>query len=151
MFLKLNESFVKMHGHKHDPNPLFVTKRVVIFLDHILTDNVINHSSFSTTSNFQIVYWQFHQIKAILVWYLSYIIEMFCRKLLNLWNLCLKGHSLATLTKFGFFDQLPPHPYVDIFYLVRVDKKSTFLDYLPTPSPLVNVVKECPLMGSLQN
>ena len=98
MFLKLNESFVKMHGHKHDPNPLFVTKRVVIFLDHILTDNVINHSSFSTTSNFQIVYWQFHQIKAILVWYLSYIIEMFCRKLLNLWNLCLKGHS--TLTKF---------------------------------------------------
>ena len=103
MFLKLNESFVKMHGHKHDPNPLFVTKRVVIFLDHILTDNVINHSSFSTTSNFQIVYWQFHQIKAILVWYLSYIIEMFCRKLLNLWNLCLKGHSLATLTKFWLF------------------------------------------------
>ena len=38
--------------------------------------------------------------------------------------------------------------YVDIFYLIRVDKKYTFLDYLPTtyyPPPLVNLVKECPL------
>ena len=124
----------KGYSNKHDSNPLFVTKRIVIFLDHILTDNVINHSSFSTTSNFQIVYWQFHQIKAILVWYLSYIIEMFCRKLLNLWNLGLKGHSLATYVEkiWAFFHHLPP--YVDIFYLVRVDKKSTFSDYLPTPS-----------------
>ena len=36
-----------------------------------------------------------------------------------------------------FFDHLPP--YVDIFYLIRVDKKSISLDYLPTP--LVNVIK----------
>ena len=123
----------KGYSIKHDPNPLFVTKRVVIFLDHILTDNVINHSFFSTTSNFQIVHWQFHQIKAILVWYLSYIIEMFCSKLLNLWNIGLKGHSVLMLTKFGLVLTTYP-PYVDIFNLVRVDKKSTFLDYLPTPS-----------------
>ena len=31
-----------------------------------------------------------------------------------------------------FFDHLPP--YVDIFYLINVDKKSTFLDSLPTSS-----------------
>ena len=31
-----------------------------------------------------------------------------------------------------FFGHLPP--YVDIFYLIRVDKKPTFLDYLPTSS-----------------
>ena len=29
----------------------------------------------------------------------------------------------------AFFDHLPP--YVDIFYLTNVDKKATFLDYLP--------------------
>ena len=32
----------------------------------------------------------------------------------------------------GFFDHLPP--FVDIFYLMNVDKKWTFLDYLPTSS-----------------
>ena len=31
---------------------------------------------------------------------------------------------------FGFVDHLSPS--VDIFYLVNVDKKATFLDYLPT-------------------
>ena len=43
---------------------------------------------------------------------------------------------------FGFFWQ--PTPSVDIFYLMKVDKKSTFLDYLP-PS-LLNVVCEGPHM-----
>ena len=33
---------------------------------------------------------------------------------------------------FVFFDHLPP--YVDIFYLTNVDKKLTFLNYLPTSS-----------------
>ena len=32
----------------------------------------------------------------------------------------------------SFVDHLPT--YVDIFYLINVDKKSTFLDYLPTSS-----------------
>ena len=42
------------------------------------------------------------------------------------------GRSQTTLTNFWlFFDHLPPS--VDIFYLINVDKKSTFLDYL-TPS-----------------
>ena len=39
----------------------------------------------------------------------------------------------------AFFEHLPL--YVDIFYLIIVDKKSTFSEYLPT----FNVVKECPL------
>ena len=47
----------------------------------------------------------------------------------------------------AFFDHLPP--YVDISYLIRVSKKSTFLDYLPTPPSLVNVVKECSLAVNL--
>ena len=53
-----------------------------------------------------------------------------------------------------FFDHLST-PYVDIFYLKRVDKKVNILDYLYTyPPPLVNVVKECPprvcaIMGCL--
>ena len=50
-----------------------------------------------------------------------------------------------------FFDHLPL--YVDIFYLIRVNKKSTFSDYLPIdfliksmtyPLSLLNLVKECP-------
>jgi hypothetical protein len=32
----------------------------------------------------------------------------------------------------GFFNHLPP--YVDIFYGINIDKKGTFLDYLPTLS-----------------
>ena len=32
----------------------------------------------------------------------------------------------------ALFDHLPP--YVDIFYLIRVDKKSIFFDYIPTSS-----------------
>ena len=36
---------------------------------------------------------------------------------------------------FGFFDHLPPS--VDTFYLINVDKKSTFLDYLSTVVKLI--------------
>ena len=44
----------------------------------------------------------------------------------NIW-----GRSQTTLTSLClFFDPLPP--YVDIFYLINVDKNKTFLDYLPT-------------------
>ena len=32
----------------------------------------------------------------------------------------------------AFFDHLPP--YVDILYLINIDEKSTFMDYLPTSS-----------------
>ena len=37
---------------------------------------------------------------------------------------------------FDFFDHLPP--WVDIFYLINIDKKSTFLDYLVPTHLLVS-------------
>ena len=44
--------------------------------------------------------------------------------------LLFRSRSQTTLTSFlSFFDHLPPS--VDIFYLIKVDKTSTFLDYLP--------------------
>ena len=50
-----------------------------------------------------------------------------------------KGGSKTTLTSFlAFLDHLPP--YVDIFYLINVQKKSTFLNYLPILYPLFNIV-----------
>ena len=56
----------------------------------------------------------------------------------NIW-----GRSQTTLTSLClFFDPLPP--YVDIFYLINVDKNKTFLDYQYTP--LVNVICERPLI-----
>ena len=62
-------------------------------------------------------------------------------------NLDRSGHSQNMLTI--VFDLLPH--YVDIFYLINVDKKSTFLDYLLTPlfSLLVNVVSERPLQANI--
>ena len=39
-------------------------------------------------------------------------------------------HKLRWQVCVFFFDPLPP--YVDIFYLINVDKNKTFLDYLPT-------------------
>ena len=46
----------------------------------------------------------------------------------------IRGRSKTTLTRFWiFFDHLLT-PHVDIFYLINVDKKLTFLDYLPTTS-----------------
>ena len=52
-----------------------------------------------------------------------------------------RGRSQTTLTRFWlFFDHLPP--FVDIFYLMNVDKKSTFLDHLPPL--LVDIVCERP-------
>ena len=54
----------------------------------------------------------------------------------------LGGNSQTTLTSFWVFLTTYPH-YVDMFYLITVDKKSTFLDY---PLLLVNVVCERPLI-----
>ena len=51
------------------------------------------------------------------------------------------GISQTTLTSFKLFF----HHYVDIFYLINADKKSTFLDYLPTSSGYV--VCERPLVS----
>ena len=48
----------------------------------------------------------------------------------------------------GFFDHLPPS--VDIFYLIKVDKKSTFLDYLP-PSSCNRSLWTIHLAGSNKN
>ena len=42
-------------------------------------------------------------------------------------------NSQTTLTSFWLFFTTYP-PFVDIFYLINVDKKSTFLDYLPPSS-----------------
>ena len=51
-------------------------------------------------------------------------------------NYLLRSCSQTTLTRIlGFFDHLPPCVY--IFYGINVDKKWTFLDYLPH---LVNVI-----------
>ena len=49
----------------------------------------------------------------------------------------LRACNLSPITNYvdkflAFFDKLPPS--VDIFYLVNVDKKSTFMDYLPPSS-----------------
>ena len=52
--------------------------------------------------------------------------------------LCLLGGLHKIL---AFFDRLPLS--VDIFYVMNVDKKWTFLDHLPPP--LINVVCERPL------
>ena len=61
-----------------------------------------------------------------------------CRQLVMASNGLLRGHSLTTLTRFWLFLTTSPM-YVDIFYLIRVDKKSTY------PPHLSNVGKKCPL------
>ena len=61
----------------------------------------------------------------------------------NIWFFSVKGAFFNHVDKsLAFYDHLPF--YDDIFYLMRVNKKSTFLHYT-FPPPLVNVIKECSL------
>ena len=64
-----------------------------------------------------------------------------CRQLVMASNGLLRGHSFTTLTRFWLFWTTFPM-YVDIFYLIRVDKKSTF--WTTYPPHLSNVGKNAP-------
>ena len=47
----------------------------------------------------------------------------------------IRGQFTNYVDKFlGFLDHLPPLRWHVLFYLITVDKKSTFVDYLPTSS-----------------
>ena len=61
------------------------------------------------------------------------------------WHFSFTNHKLRWQVFWVFFDHVPPWPRsVNIFYLINIDKKSTFLDYLPLPLFLFNVVWERP-------
>ena len=110
---------------KHDSDPLFVTKRVVIFLDHILTDNVINHFFFPLLQISSLFLGSFVKLKSILVRYLFYTIEIFYRQ--KLWYLGKDYYIDGQNTWLIFFfldsnwgrENGPPNSTLDVDFLDR--------------------------------